>query len=38
MIGGILDLRELTVGDVMMHRTNMTSWTPTCPRATSSRR
>lgn len=25
MIGGILDLRELTVGDVMMHRTHMTS-------------
>ncbi len=23
MIGGILDLRELTVGDVMLHRTNM---------------
>ncbi|HKU54751.1 MAG TPA: HlyC/CorC family transporter [Rhizomicrobium sp.] len=25
MIGGILDLRELTVGDVMLHRTNMAS-------------
>ena len=25
MIGGILDLRELTVADVMMHRTHMTS-------------
>jgi Mg2+/Co2+ transporter CorB len=25
MIGGILDLRELTVADVMMHRTSMTS-------------
>jgi len=25
MIGGILDLRELTVGDVMLHRTNMES-------------
>ncbi|HET7084441.1 MAG TPA: HlyC/CorC family transporter [Rhizomicrobium sp.] len=25
MIGGILDLRELTVGDVMLHRTNMDS-------------
>ena len=25
MIGGILDLRELTVADVMMHRTNMIS-------------
>jgi Mg2+/Co2+ transporter CorB len=25
MIGGILDLRELQVGDVMMHRTHMTS-------------
>jgi Mg2+/Co2+ transporter CorB len=26
MIGGILDLRELTVGDVMLHRTNMESF------------
>jgi Mg2+/Co2+ transporter CorB len=25
MIGGVLDLRELTVADVMMHRTHMTS-------------
>ena len=25
MIGGILDLRELKVGDVMLHRTNMVS-------------
>jgi Mg2+/Co2+ transporter CorB len=26
MIGGILDLRELTVGDVMLHRTNLESF------------
>lgn len=26
MIGGILDLRELTVGDVMVHRTNLESF------------
>ena len=25
MLGGLLDLRELTVGDVMVHRTNMVS-------------
>lgn len=31
MIGGILDLRELTVGDVMLHRTNMESMDITLP-------
>jgi len=31
MIGGILDLRELTVGDVMLHRTNMESLDITLP-------
>ncbi len=32
MIGGILDLRELTVGDVMLHRTNMESLDITLPK------
>jgi Mg2+/Co2+ transporter CorB len=32
MIGGILDLRELTVGDVMLHRTNMESFDIDIPR------
>ena len=32
MIGGILDLRELTVGDVMLHRTNMDSLDADLPR------
>lgn len=32
MIGGILDLRELTVGDVMLHRTNMESQDIDLPR------
>jgi Mg2+/Co2+ transporter CorB len=32
MIGGILDLRELTVGDVMLHRTNMESLDIDLPR------
>src|SRR6478736_6041244 len=32
MIGGILDLRELTVGDVMVHRTNMESFDIDLPR------
>jgi Mg2+/Co2+ transporter CorB len=31
MIGGILDLRELTVGDVMRHRTNMESFDAALP-------
>src|SRR3954467_4976476 len=31
MIGGILDLRELTGGDVMLHRTNMESMDITLP-------
>jgi Mg2+/Co2+ transporter CorB len=32
MIGGILDLRELQVGDVMLHRTNMTSFDADLPK------
>ncbi len=32
MIGGILDLRDLTVGDIMMHRTNMVSVDADLPR------
>jgi Mg2+/Co2+ transporter CorB len=32
MIGGVLDLRELTVGDVMLHRTNMESQDIDMPR------
>jgi Mg2+/Co2+ transporter CorB len=32
MIGGILDLRELTVGDVMLHRTSMVSYDATLPK------
>jgi Mg2+/Co2+ transporter CorB len=32
MIGGILDLRELSVGDVMRHRTNMESLDADLPR------
>jgi Mg2+/Co2+ transporter CorB len=32
MIGGILDLRELQVGDVMLHRTNMESLDADLPR------
>lgn len=32
MIGGILDLTELTVGDVMLHRTNMESFDIALPR------
>jgi Mg2+/Co2+ transporter CorB len=32
MIGGILDLRELTVGDVMLHRTTMESFDIGLPR------
>jgi Mg2+/Co2+ transporter CorB len=32
MIGGILDLRELTVGDIMLHRTTMESFDIDLPR------
>jgi len=32
MIGGILDLRELQVGDVMLHRTNMVSFDAGLPK------
>ena len=32
MIGGILDLRELQVGDVMLHRTNMVSFDADLPK------
>jgi len=32
MIGGILDLRELQVGDVMLHRTNMMSFDAGLPK------
>jgi Mg2+/Co2+ transporter CorB len=32
MIGGILDLRELQVGDVMLHRTNMISFDAGLPK------
>jgi Mg2+/Co2+ transporter CorB len=32
MIGGILDLRELKVGDVMLHRTNMVSFDAGLPK------
>ena len=35
MFGGLLDLRELTVSDVMVHRTEWSRSTPTIRRSRS---